>query len=90
MIRVSKINKQKERWNKIKSKGKKRYVLNIIILYAVSSSLLSTTQLFILNKSTPSNRSIVIDYLMNLVVWSLLGLWIGIRTWVANIKKFEK
>jgi K+-sensing histidine kinase KdpD len=87
---VSKIDKQRDRWNRIKSKGKKRYVLNILLIYVVFAFLFPTVQVFVLNKVKFPAHEIIIIYLMSLVVWSLLGLWIGIRTWKTNTRNFEK
>ncbi|MGJ7913830.1 hypothetical protein [Neobacillus sp. LXY-1] len=87
---MSKITKQKERWNRIKSKGKKRYVLNTLLMYVVFSLILPTFQVFVVNKIIFPIQWIVTIYLIYLVGWSLLGLWVGNRTWNANTKKFEK
>ncbi|SFA85175.1 hypothetical protein SAMN04488577_2124 [Bacillus sp. cl95] len=86
---MSKVDKQKERWNRIKSKGKKRYVLNILLLYVVFSLLLATVQVFVLNRILLSYIPYVISsYIMSIIIFSLLGVWIGNKTWKANTNKF--
>lgn len=88
---MSKVDKQKKRWNRIKSKGKKRYVLNILFIYVVFSLILATVQVFVLNRILLTYISYVISlYLMSIIIFSLLGVWIGIKTWNANTNKFEK
>ncbi|MFB7142515.1 hypothetical protein ACFCYN_23150 [Gottfriedia sp. NPDC056225] len=87
---LSKFDKGKESWNKIKSKGKKRFILNILFVYLVAALLFPTIQIFVLKKIKTFNRDMVTLYLMSLVTWSLMGLWIGNMSWKASMKKFEK
>lgn len=71
MIQVNKVDKQKERWNRIKFKGKKRYVLNILFIYVVFSLLLATVQVFVLNKILLTYIPYVISlYLMSIIIFS--------------------
>ncbi|MFJ7726115.1 hypothetical protein ACIQXV_08100 [Neobacillus sp. NPDC097160] len=84
-------DKQKERWTRIKSKGKKRYVLSILLIYLIFSLLLATLQVFVLNRVLLTYIPYaILSYLMFIICFSLLGVWLGNRTWNANTKKFEK
>jgi membrane glycosyltransferase len=88
-VRVSKIDKQRERWNRIKSQGKKRHVLKILFFYVVFALILTTVNVFVLNRLVLTYFPYVISlYIMSIVIFSLLGIWVGNRTWNANIKKF--
>lgn len=83
-------DKQKERWSRIKSRGKKRYVLSILLVYVIFSILLCTLQVFVLNRVILQDIKYVISsYLLFIIIFSLLGVWIGNRTWDTNIKKID-
>jgi hypothetical protein len=86
-----KEDKRKERWTKIQSKGKKKYVLSILLIYVIFSLLLVTLQVFVLNRPLLTYIPyVIISYLMYIICFGLLGIWIGNRTWNANTRKFEK
>lgn len=90
IFQVSKIDKQKERWNRLKSKGKKRYVLKFLFFYVVFALILTTLNMFVLNRPVIIYIPYVFSiYIMSIVIFSLLGIWVGKRAWNANIKKFE-
>lgn len=90
VFQVSKIDKQKERWDRIKSKGKKRHILKILLFYVVFALILTSANVFVLNRLVLTYIPYVISlYIMSIVIFSLLGIWVGNRTWNANIKKFE-
>ena len=86
---MSKIDKQKERWNRIKSKGKKRYLLNFLLIYMAISLLFPTLTVFGHNKVTYSLEEILKLYLMYLISWSLMGVLFGNITWKNNNNKYE-
>ncbi|KQL32719.1 hypothetical protein AN960_22295 [Bacillus sp. FJAT-25509] len=85
------LNKQKEKWNTIRSKGKKRYVLNIVFFYTGSWLLFTTFNLFVLNRVVLTYIPYVIfEYLIAIIFSTLMGLWIGNKTWNVNEKKFKQ
>ncbi len=84
------IEKQKEKWNSIKSKGKKRYVLNIVFFYAGSWLFFTTFNLYVLNRIVLTYIPYVIsEYLIAIILSSLIGLWIGNKTWNVNENKYK-
>lgn len=84
------IDKQKEKWNRIRSKGKKRYVLNIVFFYACAWLLLATFNVFVFNRIILTYIPYVIfEYLMAIISSILLGLWFGHKTWNVNENKFK-
>lgn len=88
---MNKIDKQKERWNRIKSQGKKRYVLKILFFYVVLGLILTTVNVFVLNRPGLIYIPYVISlYILSIIMYGPIGIWLGNRTWNANIKRLEK
>lgn len=82
---------KKEKWNRIKSKGKKGYVLKSIFIYEVFILLIVTFDMFVFNRTTLSNiPQVIFIYLFALIVYIPLGVWVGNNSWNANIRRFEK
>lgn len=89
---MSSIDRQKEKWDVIKSKGKKSYILTYGVLPSIVFSLfLATFRIFFINKTVlHSTYDIILAYIIHLVSWSLIGILFGNKSWYNNVKKFEK
>jgi ABC-type proline/glycine betaine transport system permease subunit len=88
---VSSFDKKKERWNRKKSKGKKRYVLKTLLIWEVWLLLITIVYVFVFKRTELTNIPIVIfSSLMTIIILSPLGVWIGNNSWNANMRRFEK
>jgi hypothetical protein len=72
---VSEIHKQREKWNKIKSIGKKNYVLKRLFLYYVLLLVIAIADFFVAETSTISNNPHhIIGYLLSFIILSPVGI----------------
>jgi hypothetical protein len=82
---------KKEKWNRIKSKGKKRYVLKSLFYYEVFILLGSTVYMFVFDKKTFNNiPEDIFTYLIIIIFYMPVEVWVGNNSWNAKKRKFEK
>lgn len=86
------IDRQKEIWMARKSKGKKKFILTYgVLTYSIISIVFATFHMFVFNRTLLNTKQdIVITYASYLILWSLMGVFIGNLSWNNNISKFEK
>ena len=88
---MSSFDKKKEKWNKIKSNGKKRYVLKTLLYYEVFIWLGSTVYMFVMDGKTFTNLSgYFFTNLIVLILYIPVGVWVGNNSWNAKKRRFEK
>jgi hypothetical protein len=88
---VSSFDKEKARWNKIKSKGKKRYVLKTLLIFDVLIMFMTIFYLFVIDRTELANiPSDIFGYLLAIIILSPVGVWVGKNSWNANMRRFEK
>lgn len=82
---------QKEKWNKDKQKGKKKYILiHGVLKLIVISIFFATFNIFVYDTSLlNSNRDIIVTFSLYAIVYSLIGILYGNRMWNINSKKFD-
>ena len=81
----------KKKWNRIKSNGKKRYVLKSLFYYEVFILLGSTVYMFVLNRKTFSNiPADIFTYLVIIIFYMPVGVWVGNNSRNAKKRRFDK
>jgi hypothetical protein len=83
--------KSLEKWKRIKSNGRKRYVLKSLLLYEFFVLLIGTVYLMLDEHKIFTNiPKVTFVYLCMVIIYLPLGIWIGNNSWNANIRRFEK
>jgi hypothetical protein len=83
---------QKIRWEKIKAKGKKKYIINHGILgggipTAILFTLITT---WMDNKSLTFNQELCKSFLISLITFSASGILFGFWTWYCIERFYRK
>ncbi|WP_043931188.1 hypothetical protein [Bacillus sp. EB01] len=82
---------KKEKWKRIKSKGKKLYILKSILLFGVFVSLFFTVYVIFYGQTIFSNLTeVIVLYFVCVIVNVPLGIWAANNSWNANIRRFDK
>lgn len=88
---MSRFDKKKEKWNRIKSKGKKRYVLKSLFYYEVFILFGSTLYIFVFDRKTFTNiPEDIFTYLIIIIFYMPVGVWVGNNSWNAKKRRFDK
>lgn len=91
MIQLSSFNFKKARWDRIKSKGKKRYVLKTLFIYSVLLMFSAIVFMFVIDgEELTTNPQTIFSYLLSILILSPVGIWVGINSWNANMRRFER
>jgi ABC-type proline/glycine betaine transport system permease subunit len=86
---MTRYEKQKQYWEKIKAKGKRRYVMLIVMTWGMCAIILSNLCIELYHQSQLHDIKLVsICYGVSIPVFALLGLVIGIYSWNTNEKKY--
>ncbi|ALC89176.1 hypothetical protein AM500_04755 [Bacillus sp. FJAT-18017] len=82
---------EREKWKRVKSKGKKIYILKSLILYEIFVLIIATIYLMFDKRDIFSNFPLLIfTYLVAIIVYSPLGIWVGNNSWNAKVRRFEE
>jgi len=91
-ILLSNIARAKERWNKQKSMGKKRFILVYgVLLWGVCISIIYGTITIFFNPN-PINYNILgilFRYIAYSIIFGLGGILFSIGLWHINLNKFD-
>lgn len=89
---MSNIDRAKERWNKEKSMGKKRFILVYgVLLWGVCISIIYGTLTIFFNPN-PINYNILgifLRFIAYSIIFGLCGTLFSMGLWHINLKKFN-
>ena len=82
---------QRQYWEQLKARGKKRFVLRVGVMRWGGSMFVLMTALDLIRKTTRQRTAIdyVFEIALSLLVWPLAGYVCGLLTWSALEKKFS-
>jgi NhaP-type Na+/H+ and K+/H+ antiporter len=87
---LNNFEKQKEKWEKIKSKGKRRYILQIVGICEITGLFCGTIIQLVDKHPAPDILSMLIVVVFYLICWGLAGIFIGSSGWNKQSQKFDK
>jgi hypothetical protein len=83
---------QREHWQQVKARGKKKYILSFGILRYGGTMFVVMTALELIRRTPPPRAPVDYAFViaLNLVVWPLAGYVCGLLTWRVYEKKFSE
>ena len=89
---MNNINSEKEKWNKQKSMGKKKFILVYGVLLWVCGSILYGILTIFFNPN-PINYNIlgvIFRFITYAIIFGLCGIVYGVILWTQKVRKFDR